>query len=186
MTPNGATYADTFLTNSSVLTLNNTHLSFYSRATSNSVGNSMDIGCTWQNLSATQVYLHYHSNGRAIDNNALAALTCSEANRVVVSQTNPKGLMISSRTSTSSLKLYQDGTVKGSNTTVNSSTNNGLPQNATTIGAIRQYTGDTTIYSYYSTKQCAFASIGDSLTDAEASNFNTAVQTYQTTLGRNV
>ena len=34
--------------------------------------------------------------------------------------------------------------------------------------------------------QCAFASIGEGLTDAEASSFYTAVQTYQTTLGRQV
>jgi hypothetical protein len=38
----------------------------------------------------------------------------------------------------------------------------------------------------YSTKQCAFASIGDGLTDTEAANFYTAVQAYQTTLSRQV
>jgi len=38
----------------------------------------------------------------------------------------------------------------------------------------------------YSIRQCAFASIGDGLTDAESSNFYTAVNTYQTTLSRNV
>ena len=38
----------------------------------------------------------------------------------------------------------------------------------------------------YSAKECAFASIGDGLTDTEAANFYTAVQTFQTTLSRNV
>ena len=40
--------------------------------------------------------------------------------------------------------------------------------------------------SAYSTKQCAFSSIGDGLTPTEAANFYTAVQAYQTTLGRQV
>ena len=40
--------------------------------------------------------------------------------------------------------------------------------------------------SGYTTKQCAFASIGSGLTDTEAANFYTAVQAFQTTLGRNV
>jgi hypothetical protein len=34
--------------------------------------------------------------------------------------------------------------------------------------------------------ECAFSSIGDGLTDTEAANFYTAVQAFQTTLGRNV
>lgn len=34
--------------------------------------------------------------------------------------------------------------------------------------------------------ECAFASIGDGLTDTEAVNFYTAVQRFQTTLGRQV
>jgi len=42
------------------------------------------------------------------------------------------------------------------------------------------------VASSYSTKQCAFASIGDGLTPTEASDFYTAVQAYQTTLGRQV
>ena len=42
------------------------------------------------------------------------------------------------------------------------------------------------VASQYSTKQCAFASIGDGLTPTEAANFYTAVQAYQTTLSRNI
>jgi hypothetical protein len=38
----------------------------------------------------------------------------------------------------------------------------------------------------YSSRQCAFASIGDGLTDTEAANFYTAVQNFNTTLTRNV
>ena len=38
----------------------------------------------------------------------------------------------------------------------------------------------------WSDRQCAFASIGDGLTDTDASTLYTAVQAFQTTLGRNV
>jgi hypothetical protein len=43
-----------------------------------------------------------------------------------------------------------------------------------------------TITGTYDNKELAFASIGDGLNDTEAANFYTAVQTFQTTLGRNV
>ena len=40
--------------------------------------------------------------------------------------------------------------------------------------------------AYYSNKECAFASIGDGLTDAEALALYNAVNAFQVTLGRNV
>jgi hypothetical protein len=40
--------------------------------------------------------------------------------------------------------------------------------------------------AYFSNGQLRFASIGEGLTDAQVSNFNTAVQAFQTTLSRNV
>jgi hypothetical protein len=51
------------------------------------------------------------------------------------------------------------------------------------LGAIK--ISSTTALNF-STKQYAFASIGDGLTDTQASNFYTAVQAFQTTLSRNV
>jgi hypothetical protein len=40
--------------------------------------------------------------------------------------------------------------------------------------------------SYYSSKECAFASIGNGLDVTETANLYTAIQAFQTTLGRNV
>jgi hypothetical protein len=42
------------------------------------------------------------------------------------------------------------------------------------------------IRDFYDNKELAFSSIGDGLTDTEAANFYTAVQAFQTTLGRQV
>jgi hypothetical protein len=52
--------------------------------------------------------------------------------------------------------------------------------------SIGAYNMNNLTANYYSSKQCAFASIGDGLTDTEAANFYTAVQTFQTTLGRSI
>jgi hypothetical protein len=40
--------------------------------------------------------------------------------------------------------------------------------------------------NFYSNRECAFAYFGDVITDTQASNFYTAVQAFQTTLGRQV
>ena len=50
------------------------------------------------------------------------------------------------------------------------------------IGAINTTGGVTD----YSTHECAFATIGDGLTDTEVSDLYTAVNAFQTTLSRNV
>jgi len=42
------------------------------------------------------------------------------------------------------------------------------------------------VASGYSTKQCAFATIGYGLTDAEVTVLTNAVQSFQTSLGRQV
>jgi hypothetical protein len=88
-----------------------------------------------------------------------------------------------SRTSMNLLKGYKNGVSVGSNTTTSNSSNlkSGLPL---LLGAqIYKYT--STSY-WYGNKETAFATIGDGLTDAEATAFYNAVQAYQTALGRAV
>lgn len=187
MTPNGATYANTNLTPSTApLTLNNTHLSFYSRTTGN-LGN-IDIGQLWVNGGA-QAYGLYSSTGRNTDNNMVAANNSSDANRIIVAQTNASGFFVNTRTNTSSFKYFQNNVLKGSNSNVNTSVYQGLGQNSILLSALNYFV-DTNVPQNqiinYSAKQCSFASIGDGLTDAEVTSFYNAVQTYQTTLGRQV
>jgi hypothetical protein len=66
--------------------------------------------------------------------------------------------------------------------------NSTLSQNSTTktttsigLGALKQPST-----SFFSDREIAFASIGDGLTDTQASDLYTAVQAFQTTLSRNV
>ena len=171
MTPNGTSaYANTFLNSSSALTLNSTHLSFYSRT----------------NVSAVQRDIAIYENA---DNPVMALGTnvgteisdqYNYNQRISASIASSTGFYLGSRTSSTSHKLYKNNTTLGTNTSANV---NILPNGNIFIGASNSGIFGITSYS---TKQCAFASIGDGLTDAEAANFYTAVQAYQTTLSRQV
>jgi hypothetical protein len=74
--------------------------------------------------------------------------------------------------------LYRNGT--SLNTTLR---NGSLASQNLFLGAGNAGSGGS---NYNSIQELAFASIGDGLTDIEASNFYTAVQKFQTTLGRQV
>ena len=166
MTPNGATYADTNLIPASVLSTNSAHISYYSK-TDNDTG--IDMGVNSNN-----------SNGRIYKYIKLSNLFGGRNNNITseknISNTNGLGHYINNRIDSANIKLVKNGS-----TTTLALTSNGLDTMQITIGAMYN------ISSYfYGTKECAFASIGDGLTDAEASSFYTAVQNYQTTLGRQV
>jgi hypothetical protein len=163
-------YADTKLTPLTALTLNSTHISFYSR-TSTITNAQRDMG-VYQSGDNPCIALgtntgvvisdHYNYNNRI--SSAIASAT---------------GFYLGTRTTSTSHKLYKNGSVLGTNTFLNA---NILPNNNVFICGVNL----TNLGILYSTKQCAFASIGDGLTDTEAANFYTAVQAYQTTLARQV
>jgi hypothetical protein len=108
---------------------------------------------------------YYAANDRLIDG---AASTISDT----------RGFFTVNRNSATSKKLFKNGSVISTTTIVNNSSSN-----FDLVFSARNYFG--TIQSY-DTKEIAFASIGDGLTDTEAANFYTAVQAFQTTLGRQV
>ena len=172
--PDGSAYAQTFLNPSNDLTNNNYHLSHYSRDQI-TTGNSVDMGCsdgaTTYMIGLTQWYQGLNAKG----------FVAGDFNKLVTStNNNTLGLHIGSRTSTISAKMYMNGVQTGNElTTTNLS---GLINRTMVIGG-QQTAGGV---AEYSTRQCAFASIGDGLSDAEAANFYTAVQTFQTTLSRAV
>jgi hypothetical protein len=74
---------------------------------------------------------------------------------------------------TTNIKGYKNGTLV-------------ITENKISTGVNNNYTIGRNFAGQYSNRNYALASIGDGLTDTEASNFYTAVQTFQTTLSRNV
>ena len=166
--PNGTNgYADTFLTPSTALSLNNSHLSLYNRTNATSYFNATKIdGLNLTQTSMAMIPSPTDYGGRFMDD------TYS-----IVSSPNALGFYVGNRTLSTQKKYYKNG-VLGGTFNVNSIA---LPDNILRIGVI---VGNG--YIVYSSGQCAFASIGDGLTDAEALAFYNAVQLFNTTLGRQV
>lgn len=174
--PNGTTaYADTKLAPSAVLTNFSLHLSHYSR-TQDSANTSHDIGSETA-TSANNLDLFQYFAGSVLKKGFIDGAYPSNA--VQVNNTNTLGFQIGSRTSNVLQSLFFNGSLIGTNTTTKTlgypSTNMVLAA-TNTIGTI----------SAYSSKEIAFSSIGDGLTDADAAAFYNAVQAYQIALGRQV
>jgi hypothetical protein len=174
--PNGTNaYTDTFLNPSTSLTNNNYHLSHYSR-TQKPTSTEVDIASMNGGASVTAIALDQYYAG------AGKAFVAGDYNTSVIvnADTNTLGMLVGSRTSQTSAKMFMNNVQKGSTLTL--SNPNTLPNVTIFIGA--NHSGVSILE--FSSKECAFASIGDGLTDTEVANFYTAVQTFQTTLGRQV
>ena len=161
-------YANTGLNPNTAFSTNDSmHLSLYSR-TNNDLG-GLDFGGL--NASAvTGLYARFSNNAYAYINGGSGVLT---------GNTNSTGFYVGTRTASNVLKLFKSGTQLGS--TYTGANGARLDLNAF-LGALN-VSGTA---QYYTQRNYAFASIGDGLTDAEALNFYTAVQAFQTTLGRSI
>jgi hypothetical protein len=181
MLPNGTSaFANTFLAPNSHQSLTSGHFSLYSRTLSASTTTLGANGVRDVTTSlGSQLVIR-----RSFGNSRVFVMWDELAGGIIgpLTETDGRGFYLGSRISNNSLKFYKNSSIIGTNTTtqvaVLLSTNNYF------IGAINQ--GGTPILNTYDNKQLAFGSIGDGLTDTEASNFYTAVQAFQTTLGRQV
>ena len=163
-TPN-STFMNTGLNVSSNLSQNSTHLSYYSRTNISST--QVEMGVT----GANSTYLLYSYSGVAYS----AINESTQAPRTTAASPTT-GFLIGSRISSSEERYFTNNVAQ--TRTANST---GLANLNVFLGCYNIGGG-----AQFSTKECAFASIGDGLTDTQASNFYTAVNTFQTTLNRNV
>jgi hypothetical protein len=173
-------YANTFLTPNINLTNNNSHISVYLRT--NTDNNGVDIGIQDDMGVGITVSSYYIITRNS--NTLYVTIQTDDANRIIGANTDSRGFYITSRTTSTSLKQYKNSSIFGTNTNTSTGTR---ARYSIPLGAVR-YINDpgSDTYSNYSNRQQSFASIGDGLTDAEALSFYNAVQTYQTTLGRQV
>lgn len=171
---NGTTgYADTGFAPSGVLTQNSEHYSYYSRSTS--IANGYDIGGAhntgqfqWSGLGT------YANQFSAYINNANTSTAT-----VTVTIASGSGLWVGSRTSSTALSAYRNGSSIGANTNSNI-----WVQSTRTI-----FLGATNVSgtpTQFSSREMAFASIGDGLTAGQVSDLYDLVQAFQTALGRQV
>jgi hypothetical protein len=167
-TPNGTNgWADTRLNAASVLSLNSSHLSYYSRTDANSL--TVDIGNYNGLNSGNHLFLRYLNS---------AYVRISDEDTSAISRPNSLGYYIGSRTSSTIKSAYINNVKTSLNINSVSLVNNNIAlaaMNDVILGRI-----------YFSNRQTAFASIGDGLTDTDAANLYTRVQAFQTALSRQV
>ena len=148
---------------------NSSHLSIYSRT--NSTANMIDMG-VYTNANSTYIAIKYSG---AI----YPTIQGIEASGGATPYSNTTGLIIGNRNNSTQTKFYQNSSLLGTYTMISTTPNN-------TYSIYLGCYNDQGTPSLYSNKQFSLASLGDGLTDTEASNFYTAVQAFQTTLSRNV
>ena len=170
---NGSTgYGSTKLIPNNNLTLYSNHISIYSRT---SGSGAYDIGTYDDTRSGTSLHI-FKRNG----SNLFSAGNLREY--VQITNNDGRGFYLNTRTASDALSTFKNQTLAGTNTNV---CFNLQPTGVLIIGATSYNAGEGTIFGY-TAYECAFSSIGDGLTNTEASNLYTAVQRFQTTLGRQV
>ena len=173
--PNGTTgYADTKLNQNDVLQINNEHISVYIRT--NSLSTTVDIGL-WGGSHGSQIFSR--ANAPSLSSNDIFIGYAQQNFSVYsfVTNSDSRGFYMTNRSNSTVIKLQKNTTITPFN--INSY---GKVSLNFTLGA-RNNMGTNDLFS---SREQSFASIGDGLTDAEATSLYTAVQTYQTSLGRSV
>jgi len=173
--PNGTNaYMDTyFVSSTNGLTYDNNHLSFYSRTSAQSgaiqfyeMGSGNSSGSN--NFS---LFVRRNTDLAGYDSGDFAT------NRATFTNTNGQGFYCGTAPTTTS-KYFKNGVSQVSKSLLVKSVSN----LNTYLGAFNE---DNTT-TYYSIRECAFASIGNGLTDAEALALYTIVQQFQTSMARQI
>lgn len=168
VTPNGTSaFMNTGL-NASIELTTPSHLSYYTGTNANTGSDQIDIGLTNFWLS-----LWYKGSGF---NNSLARNQSSTVLLNGGTVTDSRGFGISTKIGTTA-KIFMNNIQKDSKTDTATNYSNAN----VFLGAFGNPGAQL-----YSNRDCRFASIGDGLTDTEASDLYTAVQAFQTTLSRQV
>lgn len=164
--PDGSSYATTGLIPSAVLSLNSTHLSYYSRSNVNLT--EVDFGTR---DGTKDLFLEINTAGASYFKiNTSTSMTFGDPNSL--------GFYMASRIEANISSSFKNG----SRIVGTAAGTTGLSTNEIYIGAFNN-NGSPALYS---TKECASASIGLGFLTAEAIQDNTDEQIFQTTLGRNV
>lgn len=167
VTGSGSGYGNFNLAPSQIGSQNDIHACFYSRT--NSTENSWDLGVRDASGNSLVILPRYSGTFYMAANDNTFTNTASSDSR---------GLFVATRTGASACAGYRNGTLLVSGATTSTT--------PATINAFICATNNNGSPLAYSTKNYAFASFGSGLSAIETTNLYTAVQAYQTTLGRQV
>lgn len=167
-------FADTKYNGLSSGSRNNWSRSIYSRTSTNTqtqieCGSAEGSGSTFRSDSI---------GTRQTDGNAYHGDTGTNASILLYSNSNGSGYYLTVRRGSNDTEAYKNGTSQQTGTTASEN----LPNANFYIGA-RNYVGTL---QFPTTRNLAFATIGDGLTDAEATTLYNIVDLYQKRLGRAV
>lgn len=170
VTGNGTnSWADSFLQPDNVLSSqNSTHHSIYFRTDNSNSGLAYVARDTVANDGGIDIWRYLGTTYYSVNGSEVA----STSNDV-------KGYYMASRIVSNSMKLYR----AGSNVHTSSTNSARLPNNGLIYGAYGIPSGTK---SFYDNSNYSFATIGDGLTDTDATNLYNIVQRFQTSLGRQV
>ena len=167
ITSNGTNaYADTFLNDVLYLGNANKSISMYIRNVL-TVGSPMGVV-----NSAGTAFNRFYPEFSNIDYSTLGT---SQVGRAKAG--TQKGVFTMSKSASGSFKYYRPGTAAITSTATNQSNVN---------GTYYLLASNNTVGAEYSVGNLAFASIQQSLNDTEEANFRAAIETFETTLSRNV
>jgi hypothetical protein len=168
--PNGTNgYADTKLNDSS-LTPNSSHISYYSRTNINTAAYDMGVYNGTKGIWFALRNLNLFTGG---------IFQTGASVEVSVSNLDSKGFYLGCKNGSTTINLYKNGASVAINTKADTTATN----TSVYLASLNQ--NGSPAFGF-STKQCAFSSIGDGLSDTEAANLYTAIQNFQTTLNRQV
>jgi hypothetical protein len=178
MLPNGINaYATTYIIPATHLLPASKHLSYYSRTSATTINFSTAIGCDNSSDGFCRFTIRQTVSGDPDYSDSLYGNSTN--GNFVTSNTDGKGFYNNTRLNADN-KFFKNGVaLTGTSSSLGTSSQASVP---IYIGAARS----SGVTAYYDNKECAFASIGDGLTDTDAANFYNIVQNYQTTLGRDV
>jgi hypothetical protein len=158
-------WIDTKFIPSSHLTTNNGGWSFYCRT--NVSENKYEMG--------TANGTGFNALLTRFTNKFYAAYDTTYAN--TYANTDSRGFYTVSRNATNNIRGFRNGTKVIDNTSTGY---------LSTFSMYLLAENNAGLFGNISTKECAFSALHDGLSDTEAANFYTAVQAFQTTLGRQV
>lgn len=166
-------YADTRLVPSVSMVgmQDNKHLSIYSNSATAAANRASGV---YQNVNNSWTLFLRRSAGVPLD--GMVSTNTNDNNFVNFLSTDSRGFFVTNRQAASTLKGYKNGVLLSTNNAVGV---NGLPSASINLGRVNGV-------GLYDNKRYAFASIGASLSDPENIAFYNAVQTFQTTLNRQV
>jgi hypothetical protein len=168
--PNGTTgYMDTTINMFNEFSINNVHLSYYSRTQN---ANSIDVAMATFTALGDIIMTPKLGVGFGFYS-AIGGLNAAN-----IANTDCRGFWLGSRIASNDLKGYKNGSQIVQNTT---NATNTLPSNNLVLAGQKG-----TSVRNFSLLECAFSSVGEGLTSSETSNLNTVVQAFQTTLSRQV